>query len=172
MLARARATAVDEGLTNIEFVQADAQTHPFDEHGYEVLISRFGVMFFADPVAAFSNLFRVVAPGGRLALVVWKSLPENEWFAELGDALAVGRDIPPPPPGTPSPFGLADADFVRSVLGAAGFTNVQLDSFHAPFYAGSGVDDAYAHASGSGFARGRLQGLDEDTRARSTRSAR
>jgi SAM-dependent methyltransferase len=165
MLALARATAADEGLTNVEFVQADAQAHTFEEH-YDVLISRFGVMFFADPVAAFSNLFRAVVPGGRLALVVWKSLGENEWFAEVGNALAVGRDMPPPPPGAPSPFGLADADYVHQVLGAAGFTDVQLDPFHAPFYAGADVDDAYAYASGLGFTRRMLQDLDDTMRAR------
>jgi SAM-dependent methyltransferase len=171
MLAVARAAAADEGLTNVEFVQADAQAHTFEER-YDVVISRFGVMFFADPVAAFSNLFRAVSPGGRLALVVWKSLPENEWFAELGSALALGRDIPLLPAGAPGPFGLADADYVHNVLDAAGFTRVQLDPFHAPFYPGSDVDDAYDHASGSGFARGRLQDLDDATKARALDAVR
>jgi SAM-dependent methyltransferase len=166
MLARARATAADEGLTNVEFMQADAQAHAFDEHSFDVLISRFGVMFFEDPIAAFSNLFRVVAPGGRLALVVWKSLAENEYFAEVGRALAVGRDMPSPPAGAPSPFGLADADYVRRVLGAAGFTDVELDPFHAPFHAGTNVEEAYAHARGSGFARRMLQDLDDPITAR------
>jgi SAM-dependent methyltransferase len=166
MLALARATAADEGLTNVEFIQADAEAHDFDVQRFDVLISRFGVMFFADPVAAFSNLFRALAPGGRLALVVWKSLPENEWFAELGKALAVGRDVPPPLSGAPGPFGLSDADYVRRTLGTAGFTGVQLDAFHAPFYAGSDVDDAYAHASGSGFTRRMLSDLDDTMKAR------
>jgi len=97
---------------------------------------------------------------------VWKSLGENEWFAEVGNALAVGRDMPPPPPGAPSPFGLADGGYVQDVLGAAGFTNVHLDPFHARFYAGTDVEDAYAYASGLGFSRRMLQGLDDTMKAR------
>jgi SAM-dependent methyltransferase len=171
MLAVARATSADEGLTNVEFTQADAQTHPFTP-GFDVVISRFGVMFFEDPVAAFSNIFGAVTPGGRLALVVWKSLGENEWFAEVGDALAIGRDIAPPPPGAPGPFGLADADYVNNVLGAAGFTAVQLDPFHARYYAGDNVDDAYEYARGLGFTRRMLQGLDDTARARALEALR
>jgi SAM-dependent methyltransferase len=164
MLALARTTAVDEGVTNVEFVHGDAQVYAFDEQSYDVVISRFGVMFFANPIAAFSNLFGAVTPGGRLALVVWKDLAENEWFAEMKEALSIGRDIPPPPPGVPSPFGLADAGFAHHVLASAGFTDIELDPFHAPVYAGDDVDDGYAYASDLGFTRRLLQDLDDTSK--------
>jgi SAM-dependent methyltransferase len=166
MLDLARSTAAAEGLANVEFVQGDAQAYAFDEASFDVVISRFGVMFFADPTAAFTNVFQAVTPGGRLALVVWKSLGENEFFAEIGKALGAGRDIPPPPPGTPSPFGLADADFVHTVLEGAGFANVTLDPFHAVYPAGDDPDDAFAYARGLGFSRRLLQDLDDATSAR------
>ena len=89
-------------------MQGDAQVYPFDDAAFDVAISRFGVMFFADPVAAFTNIGRALKPGGRIAWIVWRSLAENELFSEVRRAIAVGRDLPTPPSGVPSPFGLAD----------------------------------------------------------------
>jgi len=172
MLALARATAADEGCTNVEFVQGDAQAYPFAERTYDVMISRFGVMFFADPVAAFANLFPAIAPGGRLALVVWKDLDENEWFAEMKHALALGRDIPSPPSGVPSPFGLADVGFVHHVLESAGFADVGLEPFHAPVHAGDDPEDAYEHARDLGFTRRLLADLDDTAKQQALEALR
>src|SRR5262245_44337915 len=97
MLARAQQQAKDEGLGNIRFEQADAQVHPFEAGAFDVAMSRFGVMFFADPVAAFANIARALRSGGRLAMMVWGPPPENEWMLALRKALAVGRDLPMPP---------------------------------------------------------------------------
>ena len=72
MLARAREVATADGLTNVTFEQADAQVHRFAEARFDAVISRFGVMFFGDPVAAFANLARATRPGGRLAVVTWQ----------------------------------------------------------------------------------------------------
>src|SRR5581483_10322805 len=148
MLARAEVLAKDEGLANIRYEQADAQVHPFEPGAFDVVISRFGVMFFADPVAAFTNLARAVRPGGRLAMAVWAALADNEWITALRAALAVGRDLPVPPPGVPSPFGLADTAFATDVLTRAGFTDAAFERSEAAFMVGADADDAYGFVAG------------------------
>ena len=97
-------TAVSEGLDNVEFRHADAQIYPFESASFDVVISRMGSMFFGDPIAAFTNLHRALRPDGRLTLLTWQGLTENEWLTEFRAALAVGRDLPTPPPDAPSPF--------------------------------------------------------------------
>jgi SAM-dependent methyltransferase len=159
MLERARALARAGGVTNAVFEQADAQTHVFDPAGYDVLTSRFGAMFFADPVAAFANLRAASHPGGRLGMVVWRGPEANEWLRRVIGALAVGRDLPAPPPGAPGPFGLADRDRVVSVLDAAGFTDISVDPLDGPYVAGSDAEDALAFFRGTGVFRGYTQEL-------------
>ena len=171
MLAWARSTAAAESLTNVEFVQGDAQTHAFEAHAFSVAISRFGVMFFGDPLAAFTNIAHSLGTGGRLALVAWKPLEDNEWFSEIGRALALGRTVASPPAGTPSPFGLSDPDYVSGILGAAGFVDVEFDDLQAAFYLGADTDDAFTFARGLGFTRMMLQDADDEARARGARPA-
>ena len=120
MLARGAERAAEEGLTNVAFAQADAQVEPFADGRFDLVVSRFGVMFFSDPVAAFANLARATRPGGRLGLVVWRPFAGNEWVEAPRAALAVGRDLPPIPEDVPGPFGLADPDRVRRILDDAG----------------------------------------------------
>jgi SAM-dependent methyltransferase len=168
MLDRARERAADEGLTNTEFVQADAQVHAFPPASFDVVVSRFGVMFFGDPVAAFTNIARATAPGGRLAAVVWQDFARNEWVTEPWQALAMGRAIPTPAAGSVGPFGFADTDHVRAVLAAAGFTNVQLEDFAAPFWFGADADTAVTFACEIGVMHPLLADLDADAAARAT----
>jgi SAM-dependent methyltransferase len=148
MLALAERLAKDEGLSTIRFEQADAQVHPFGEGAFDVAISRFGVMFFNDPPAAFANIARAVRSGGRLALLVWQPVAANEWILALRAALAVGRDLPVPPPGAPSPFALGDTDYTSGVLTGAGFTDVAFTPSEQPFYVGTDVEDAYRFNAG------------------------
>ncbi|HKN40928.1 MAG TPA: methyltransferase domain-containing protein [Acidimicrobiia bacterium] len=166
MLARAEQTAKDEGLATIRFEQADAQVHPFEPGGFDVVMSRFGVMFFADPVAAFTNIAPAVRPGGRLAMLVWQPLAANEWMTAMREALAVGRDLPVPPPGTPGPFGLADTGFATLVLTGAGFTDVAFAGSEQPFNVGPDADTAYAFASGLQPVLMMLADLNEPAKAR------
>ncbi|MEU3453638.1 class I SAM-dependent methyltransferase [Micromonospora sp. NPDC006766] len=102
MLDRARASAVDEGVANVEFVRGDTQVHPFPPDGFGVALSRFGVMFFADPVAAFANVGRALRPGGRLAFGCLHDVRRGDLGAVLtplathlppihADGTAVGR---------------------------------------------------------------------------------
>src|SRR5207245_9602029 len=98
---------------NAHFETADAQTHPFEPQTIDVAISRFGVMFFDDPVAAFANIRRALRPEGRIAFVCWQDLLENEWLSVPGAAILQYRPLPEAgPPDAPGPFALADRDRV------------------------------------------------------------
>jgi SAM-dependent methyltransferase len=140
MLEHARAVARREGVA-IEFQLADAQTHAFQPAGVDVIYSRFGIMFFADPAAAFANLHRAVRPGGRLAFVCWQAVSENPWmFVPLGAAM---QHLPPPGmmnPDAPGPFAFANPDRVRGILTAAGFVDVALEPVRQTLTIGGGRD--------------------------------
>jgi SAM-dependent methyltransferase len=126
MLARGRERAAQFGAGNVEFVQADVQVHDLGEARFDAAYSRFGVMFFADPVAAFANVRRALRPGGVLSFVSWQSVFDNEWMLIPGAAVATVTGSLPPMPGPeePGPFSLADPARVRAVLDAAGFGSV------------------------------------------------
>jgi SAM-dependent methyltransferase len=166
MLALAAQLAKDEGLGNVRFEQGDAQVYPFPAGGFDLAMSRFGVMFFADPVTAFRNIARAVRPGGRLAMLVWGPVPRNEWILALRDALTLGRDLPSPPPDAPGPFTLADQDVTRRILTAAGFTDVEFAASEQPFNVGADADDAYGFIRDLNQVRTLLEDLDEPTKAR------
>jgi SAM-dependent methyltransferase len=172
MLERAGQRAAEEGLSNVSFERGDAQVYGFEPGHFDLVVSRFGVMFFADPVAAFTNIGRGVAAGGRLALLVWRELQGNEWLTAIRDALAVGRDLPAPPTGAPGPFGLADPRHVRSVLGDAGFDRVELEAVEEPFWFGPDANDAFEFARGIGLVRGLLADLDADDITRALEALR
>ncbi|MBO9523234.1 MAG: methyltransferase domain-containing protein [Nocardioidaceae bacterium] len=159
MLERARGLAALDGVTNAVFEQADAQTHPFPAERYDVLTSRFGVMFFSDPIAAFANLRAAAHPGGRLGMVVWRGPDANEWLRRVVGALAVGRDLAGPPLGAPGPFGLAERERVVAVLDGAGFTEISVDPLDGPYWAGPDAGDATAFFRGAGIFRGFTQDL-------------
>src|SRR5204862_328727 len=126
---------------NVEFVQADAQTHAFPASAFDLVFSRFGVMFFADPTAAFANLRSALRPGGRVAFVCWRTLPENPWMAV--PLMAALQFLPPPPipgPEDPGPFAFADRARVERILGGAGFADVALEALDEPLVVGGGAD--------------------------------
>ena len=164
MLAYARARARTEGVDNVEFLQADVQVHPFESGSFDTAISSFGGMFFNDPVAAFANVHRALRPGARLALLAWRRLEENEWLTAIREAVAMGRTLPAPPPNAPGPFGLADPEGVRRILGGAGFVDVDLSPLDEPIWLGARADDAWAFVSGFGIVRGLTQDLDQNTK--------
>lgn len=122
-VARQRA----EGVGGVRFVEADAQTYGFEAGAFDGLFSRFGVMFFADPVAAFANLRRALKPGGRLAFICWRDPSENPIMTlPMQAALAHVPPPAPPTPGAPGPFAFADGDRLRGILADAGFRDVAL----------------------------------------------
>jgi SAM-dependent methyltransferase len=139
MLGRARERAAAEGLANVRFVAGDAQTHAFAPGSVDALFSRFGVMFFVDPTAAFANLRTVLQPDGRLAFICWQELPANPWMMTMLMALASVVPLPPPPaPGAPGPFSLGDESRVRSTLDGAGFHDVRFEAFETEVIVGGG----------------------------------
>lgn len=158
MLERARATALAEGVTNVEFVQADVQTHAFDT-SFDVAISRFGVMFFDDPRAAFANVASALRPAGRLAFVCWQELARNDWLLLPG--LAAAQYLPlPEQSGGPGPFSLADRDALDGLLQSSGFTEIDIVSYEVPMLLGGGgtVDDSLSFLLNSGMARAMFDG--------------
>jgi SAM-dependent methyltransferase len=166
MIAQAREFARREGVHNAVFEHGDVQAYPFDDNAHDVCISRFGAMFFADREAAFANFGRSIKHDGRLGLVAWRSPTENEWFRCVFRALSAGRELATPAPGTPGPWGLADADVTRRVLSGAGFVDIAMEHIDEPFWIGTDTEDAFAWASASGIARGLTQDLDAADRDR------
>jgi SAM-dependent methyltransferase len=160
MLERARGRAVEEGLTNVEFVQADAQVHDFGADRFDVVTSRFGAMFFSDPAAAFANIAGALHPGARVVLAAWMPLDQNEWLWAVRAALAMGRELPSPPVGAPGPFGLADPASVRALLEAAGYAGVDFAECRSVMEVGADPDDAFAFVSALPPVRGMVEGLD------------
>lgn len=131
MLEVARRLSVDEGLTNIAYELADAQVHPFAPERFDLCISRFGTMFFADPLAAFTNIGSALRPDARLVMLVWQERDGNEWTTVRqtltgGSAASSG----------PNAFSLGDPAVTESILVGAGFTDVDFSDVHEPVYYG------------------------------------
>ena len=175
MLAVGRQAASARGLTNVTFVEADAQVYRFEPASFDAVISRFGVMFFNDPVAAFGNLRSATKAGGRLCFVCWQPLIANQWLVVPGAALA--EHVPFPdmgPPDAPGMFGLADADRIRSVLSEAGWSGVEVEPVEASIpVGGSGtVDEAVDFLRTGSLGRMMLTGVDAETVAKAEASVR
>ena len=148
MLERAREKA--KGRANVRFENADAQTHAFPPASADLVFSRFGVMFFADPDAAFANLARALRPGGRIAFVCWQSPLQNPWVGVPMAALV--KHLPPaapPPPNAPGPFAFADAARVRGILERAGFKPT-IEPHSGELTLGRSVDEAVAFVTEMG----------------------
>lgn len=143
MLAVASARATANGLGNVSFEAADAGNFEPKVAGFDVVVSRFGVMFFDDPTAAFTHIRSLMAPGGRLAFVCWQDLFANDWMIVPGAAVAEVLPLPAgDDPTAPGAFAFADPDRIIGILSAAGFT----DPFTAPATAQLWMGDDAAEA--------------------------
>ncbi len=131
-IERARELTATEGLDNATYVQGDAQLHPFEPGRHDLAISRFGVMFFSDPVAAFRNIARALRFDARLVLLVWQRREYNEWATAIDAALGG----PEPPPATADPFSLGDRAVTERILSRAGFRRIRFAEVHEPVYYG------------------------------------
>lgn len=165
MLDLARTKAADEGLDNVTFVRGDAQVFPFEPEAFDIAMSSFGTMFFNDPVSAYRNIGAGLRRSGTLAMLAWRTLQENEWLMALRGALAVGRQLPTPPPDAPTPFALAEPERIRSILGSAGFGDVELEPIDEMIDLGADASDALEFAKTMGIVEGLTDGLDADARA-------
>jgi SAM-dependent methyltransferase len=176
MLDLGRADAEKAGVHNISFQQADAQTYAFGDDPFDSVISRFGIMFFDDPVAAFRNLHAAARPGGRLAFVCWQLAGANEWLRVPSAAFT--EHVPPQEvggaPGTPGMFAFADPDRATSVLQEAGWHDVRTDDTHTPIYVGGHgtVEHAVDFLRAGSIGRTLLSGADPDTQARAIEAVR
>lgn len=133
MLQRARQLSEDEGLANVTYLRADAQTHRFPLEHFDLCISRFGTMFFNDPVAAFTNIGHALRPGARLVMLTWQDRHHNEWASAIRPPITAAAGIPA---SHPNPFSLADTKATAGILAAAGFTDVSFTDVNAPVYYG------------------------------------
>ncbi|MEV8630410.1 methyltransferase domain-containing protein [Streptosporangium sp. NPDC051023] len=172
MLRRAHASAAIEGVINVTFERGDAQIHPLSfpgvsPVGFDVAVSRFGIMFFADPIAAFANIGRALRPGGRLAMLSLRNMAEQD----LGPVFAaMARHLPARPastePGHPGPESLADPARIHEVLTGAGFEEVAATPLDAPQLWGRDTEDAAAFLGAWGPVRFMLDQVDEAAAAR------
>jgi len=160
MLERARADAAAQDLANVRFEQGDAQVHPFPDRGFDVALSRGGVMFFEDPVAAFANIRRGLRPGGRLAFLGPQGGGPDSDYARATAALQPLMRAPSP--ASRGMGSLVDPARIREVLDAAGFTGIRVEPVTAPMDYGRDAADAAAFILGQGPVRTNLAGLDPD----------
>jgi SAM-dependent methyltransferase len=175
MLARAREDAESLGLQNTTFHEGDAQVYALDAQSFDVVISRFGVMFFNDPVQAFSNMRRSTKDGGRLIFVCWQGLVENEWLIVPGAAVAGVVALPDlGPPDAPGMFGLAQPERVRALLRSAGWQDIEVTAAHPPMLLGGGgsLDDTVEFLRTGSIGRTLLQEADEATEAKAVEAVR
>jgi SAM-dependent methyltransferase len=143
MLAVAGRRAVQRSLGNVDLIHGDAQVAEIPPASFDALISRFGVMFFDNPTAAFTNLAGALRPDGRIVFTCWRELLANDWI--MVPAAAALKHVPMPElgdEGRPGPFSFADPDQVRTVLGGAGFTDIELAEVNLPITLGDSVEDA------------------------------
>ncbi len=173
MLAEGAARAEALGLSNIDWIEADAATAEVAE--YDLLISNCGLMFFGDPVPAFANLRRAAAPGARMAFVCWRDLAENHWTRV--PMQAVLPHIPPRPPavpGAPGMFAFADPGRIGDILTAAGWGQPRFEKLDLALdiAAGRGVDEALVQLTKIGAINSWLRDQSGETRAAAIASMR
>jgi SAM-dependent methyltransferase len=169
MLDGGRERVAALALDNVTFLHADVQVHDLGGAQFDAAYSRFGVMFFSDAVAAFTNVRRALRPDGRLSFASWQSVFENEWMLIPGAAIASVTGMPPqlPGPGSPGPFSLADADHVASLLKAAGLQHVDIVPHADTVVLTEDQIPARARTSmRTGAGREALRDADDETRAR------
>lgn len=165
MLSVARQRARDAGLTTVSFTAADAQTHPLAGADHDAVISRFGTMFFDDPVAAFANVASGVRPGGRMFIATWQPLALNDWLTVPGAALLRFGTLPDGPPGGPGMFAQADPDLVRSTLARAGWSGVDCRAVTVSLRLGDDPEHATDYLADSGVGRAVLDTITPADRA-------
>jgi len=135
--------AKTEGLDNLTFVNGDVIIYPFEPE-YDFVFSRFGTMFFSNPVAGLRNMRKALRPGGIATHIVWRTAPDNPWLSMAKEVVLQYL----PPPGEdglscgPGPFSMAGQDMVTGMMKAAGFEDVKFERVDAPVLVGKTVQDA------------------------------
>jgi SAM-dependent methyltransferase len=165
MLELAERRAAEDGLDQVSFQKADVQVAALEPAWADAVISRMGVMFFEDPVAAFANVLAGTRPGGRLSFACWRGLPDNPWVSiPMGP---IFQHVPPPAEAVPAAsanpgmFALADEGRIRQVLADAGWTGVDVRAEDGPVSLGpdESVEDVVAYLLDDGPARHLVEGV-------------
>jgi SAM-dependent methyltransferase len=156
LLEVARRRSEADGLRNVRFELGDAQAQAFPAAHFDLCISRFGVMFFTDPAAAFANIGRAMRPGARLVMMVWQSQGRNEWATAIQQALAPGTAAS----ASAAAFSFADPAVATGILTRTGFASVGFAEVHEPVFYGPDVDAAYDAVTGLGFVKEAVVGVD------------
>jgi SAM-dependent methyltransferase len=170
MLGVARRRA-EEQEVDVDFVQCDAQTASFDRP-FDIVISRFGVMFFDDPEVAFANLAEAAGPGGRLYFVCWQEMFANEWIAVPAMAMVAHVGIPElPEPGSPGPFAMANAEHTRGLLESAGWSEVLVEEHKDGMRMGRDPEDVVAFMLSDEMGRRLVEGKDPEAVQAGTEAA-
>lgn len=167
MLARAR--ELSKGLTNVDYICADAAAHTFSAASADWLFSKFGVMFFGEPTAAFANLKRALKPGAKLIFACWRPPSENPWMmASLHAAYEFVPRLPKMDPRAPGPFAFADTGYVTEILTGAGFAKPRFTPVDVPIdlAAGKGLEAAVHQATSIGATSRALADQPDDLRAK------
>jgi SAM-dependent methyltransferase len=177
LVGRARALAPQDSPAR--FLVADASSAELPEGAFDILFSRFGVMFFNDPTAAFAHMRRALRPGGRVAFVCWRGAAENDWVRlPLGALKGILPPSAPPDTEAPGPFSFGDRGRVSRILAAAGFTDIAIEPFDASVPFGEGgtrdaaIDDAVKMTLEVGPLSRALADQSDDIRARASAAVR
>jgi SAM-dependent methyltransferase len=169
MLERARQLTGAERLDNVRYELGDAEVHSFEPAAFDVAISRFGVMFFSDPAAAFANIASALRPEARLVLLVWQQHEHNEWARAIDAAL--GDAAQAPQPGA-DPFSLGDAQATAGILETAGFEGMRFEDVHEPVLYGHDLGAALAFVRGFQNTSTALAGMSDGEAARAVERLR
>ena len=169
--ARARAAARQGAVGSIDWIEADAMTHAF-EPVYDLVASRFGVMFFDDRARAFANLRKAVKPMGRFAFVTWRARAEIEWMQTPLEWMSPVLPVPEPSDGAIGPCAFADGEATREQLADAGFRDVIAEPLDRELVIGESVDEAYALLLDAGAAARQLRDADKSLRPEAERLLR
>ena len=148
---------------NADFECGDAQIVSFETSAFDLIFSRFGVMFFDDPVAAFKNLQGALKPGGRVAFICWQPVKDNEWVRTSLETVARHVSLPDPSgPEDPGPMSFGDPERVRRILTASGFSNIEIANCDTSLTVGSNLDEAVSFLTQMGPAAGAIAQSDAD----------
>ncbi|MBK1836684.1 class I SAM-dependent methyltransferase [Azospirillum sp. YIM B02556] len=177
LIGRARALAPQD--TPVLFQVADASSAELPEGAFDILFSRFGVMFFDDPTGAFAHMRRALRPGGRVVFVCWRGMAENDWVRlPMGAIKGIVPPLAPPDPEAPGPFSFGDRERVARILTLAGFTDIAITPFDASVPFGKGatrdaaIDDAVETTLEVGPLSRVLADQPDDIRARASAAVR
>ncbi|MGH7047983.1 MAG: class I SAM-dependent methyltransferase [Stellaceae bacterium] len=145
MLGMARQRIAERGLQNVTLQLGDAQVFAFEANAFDIATSRMGVMFFADPTAAFRNIRGALRPGGRTVFACWGPLAENQHWLIAHDVAQHHLGPPTTPPGRePGPLAFADPDYIRSIMRGAGFVEIAVERAHPTIIGGTPEEEARA----------------------------